>query len=320
MDSNSVSSVRCVFLARLMICSARALLDLGGRGQLPAFRKAHRDCASSATSRKTRARPRLDIRTSECPRDPGSPHPDARRRRRSNWPGSVCLSALQRGATARRFRVGSVTACGERMTSSPSLFSSRATISTALRSVLGTRRHREYRPDCLGSSAAAKACSVLRKLFGDNSASLPPHSISASVASTPGPPPLVTIARRGPAGRGCLPSNSARSNNSAIVSTRRTPTRRNAASSTSSLPVSAPVCEAAAFAAASGAADLDHDDRFRERDFARGGKKRTRVADRFHVKQDAARVRIVAEMINQIAPVHIEHRADGDEGAEAELD
>ncbi len=39
-------------------------------------------------------------------------------------------------------------------------------------------------------------------------------------------------------------------NNSAMVSTRSTPTRRNAACSTSSLPVSEPVCEAAAFAAA----------------------------------------------------------------------
>jgi hypothetical protein len=36
-----------------------------------------------------------------------------------------------------------------------------------------------------------------------------------------------------------------------MVSTRNTPQRRNAASSTSSLPVSAPVCEAAALAAAS---------------------------------------------------------------------
>ena len=38
---------------------------------------------------------------------------------------------------------------------------------------------------------------------------------------------------------------------SGIVFTRRTPTRRNAASSTSSLPVREPVCEAAAFDAAS---------------------------------------------------------------------
>jgi hypothetical protein len=74
------------------------------------------------------------------------------------------------------------------------------------------------------------------------------------------------------------------------------------------------------FRRSSGSADFDGDDRFRERDFPRSRKKRTRVADRLHVEQDAARVRIVAEMINQIAPVHIGHGADGNEGAETELD
>ena len=79
------------------------------------------------------------------------------------------------------------------------------------------------------------------------------------------------------------------------------------------------MCDAAAFAAAPVRPDLDDDDWFRKRDLTRSGKKRARVAHRFHVKQNAARVRIVAEMINQIAPVHIGHGTDGNEGAEPEL-
>ena len=82
-------------------------------------------------------------------------------------------------------------------------------------------------------------------------ASSPPASIRASVARTPGPPALVTIASFGPPGRGCLASTSAMSKTCEIEFTRSTPTRRNAASSTSSLPAIEPVCDAAAFAAAS---------------------------------------------------------------------
>ena len=85
----------------------------------------------------------------------------------------------------------------------------------------------------------------------DSSASAPRLLIRASVARTAGPPALVTIVRFGPFGRGCLARTSARSKTSEIESTRRTPQRRKAASRTSSLPASVPVCEAAALAAAS---------------------------------------------------------------------
>ena len=85
---------------------------------------------------------------------------------------------------------------------------------------------------------------------GDSSASSPPPATSASVASTPGPPALVRMHSRLPRGRGCLASTSDMKKMSAMLFTRSTPLRRKAASSTSSLPVSAPVCEAAALAAA----------------------------------------------------------------------
>ena len=119
--------------------------------------------------------------------------------------------------------------------------------------------------------------------------SWPPPAIRASVASTPGPPALVTMVRLGPLGRGCLASTSAMSNRSEMRSTRSTPTRRKAASSTSSEPVSEPVCEAAALAACAGAAGLDDDDRLGQRDLARGRQEGARVADRLHVDEDAAR-------------------------------
>ena len=43
------------------------------------------------------------------------------------------------------------------------------------------------------------------------------------------------------------------------------------------------------------------------------------VADRFHVDEDAARARVVAEVVDQVAPADVEHRADRDEGAEADV-
>ena len=73
------------------------------------------------------------------------------------------------------------------------------------------------------------------------------------------------------------------------------------------------------FRRGSGSPDLDDDNWFRKRNLTRSRKKRARVAHRFHIKQNAARVRIVAEMINQIAPVHIGHGTDGNERAEPEL-
>ena len=109
----------------------------------------------------------------------------------------------------------------------------------------------------------------------------PPSVSSASVASTPGPPALVTNREPGPARARLLGEGFGHVEQiGRCVSTRRTPQRRKAASSTSSLPVSEPVCDAAAFAAACGASGLDHDDRLRQRHLARGGKEGSRVADR----------------------------------------
>ena len=117
--------------------------------------------------------------------------------------------------------------------------------------LFGAARRPGYRQGCRGSSGEGETRSARSSFFRASWASLPPQASRASVASTPGPPALVTMARRGPFGRGCLPRASEAWKSSAMVFTRSTPQRRNAASSTSSLPVSEPVWEAAALAAAS---------------------------------------------------------------------
>ena len=130
---------------------------------------------------------------------------------------------------------------------------------------------------------------------------------------------MVTMARRGPAGRGCLPHNSARPNSSSIVSTRKTPTLRNAASRYVVAAGKRSCVRCGCFSGRSSPAHFDNYDWFGERNLAHNGQKRARRAHRLHVKQNAARVGIVAEMINKIAPVHISHGTDGNERAEPEL-
>ncbi len=167
--------------------------------------------------------------------------------------------------------------------------------------------------------AAGRMALKAAMLSGDSSASSPPPWISASVASTPGPPALVTMQRRLPLGRGCLASTSVMKKISAMELTRSTPTRRKAASRTSSEPVSEPVCEAAALAAAAVRPALmtmiglvSETSRAAERN-------ELRVADRFHVDDDGMGARIAAEVVDEIAPVHVQHRADGDKAAEADI-
>ena len=105
-------------------------------------------------------------------------------------------------------------------------------------------------------------------------------------------------------------------NRSEIFRTRSTPHRRNAASNTSSLPVSAPVCELAGLRCGFRPARLDHDDRFAERHFARRRKKAARIADRFHVSRMLCVCGSSPKKSNQVAPAHVEHRSGRNNGAE----
>ena len=66
-----------------------------------------------------------------------------------------------------------------------------------------------------------------------------------------------------------------------------------------------------------GSAGLDGDDRLAERDLPRGREKRTGVPDGLHVDEDALRMGIVAEALDQVAPADVNHGAHRNEGAES---
>ena len=68
-----------------------------------------------------------------------------------------------------------------------------------------------------------------------------------------------------------------------------------------------------------GATRFDHNDGFGEGDFARRRKKSSRVPDGLHVDDDAFCMRVVAKIIDQVAPINIKHGTDGDERAEANV-
>ena len=175
------------------------------------------------------------------------------------------------------------------------------------------------RSDCCGSTAPAGFRRTPPSSPATSSASSPPPATSASVASTPGPPALVRMASRLPRGRGCFASTSDMKKMSAMLFTRSTPLRRNAASSTSSLPVSEPGMRSRSLGRLRRASGLDHDDRLVERNFACRRQERAGVADRFHVNHDAVRPRIAAEVVDQVAPAHVQHRTGRDERAEAHV-
>ena len=63
---------------------------------------------------------------------------------------------------------------------------------------------------------------------------------------------------------------------------------------------------------------LDYDDRLAQRNFPRRREKRARIAHRLHVHNDALRAWIIPQVVDQVAPVDIEHRSDRYEGAKAD--
>ena len=66
-----------------------------------------------------------------------------------------------------------------------------------------------------------------------------------------------------------------------------------------------------------GAPCLDDDDRLGERDFARRRQEAAGVADRLHVDDNGFGALVLAKIVDQVAPVHVEHGANRDERAEA---
>src|SRR5271157_5563550 len=62
---------------------------------------------------------------------------------------------------------------------------------------------------------------------------------------------------------------------------------------------------------------LDHNDGLGKPYFPRRRKESAGVADRLHIDDDASCARVIAEIVNQVAPANIRHRADGAENTEA---
>ena len=67
-----------------------------------------------------------------------------------------------------------------------------------------------------------------------------------------------------------------------------------------------------------GAAGLHHDDRLLQRHLADGRQERARVAHGLHVDDDGVGVGVVAEVVDEVAPADVGHGAERDDGAEAD--
>ena len=106
---------------------------------------------------------------------------------------------------------------------------------------------------------------------------------------------------------------------SMIRSTRNTPQRRKAASSTSSLPVNDPVCVTAPRDASSVRPGLMTMIELGQSRLSCRRQEGSSVADRLHIEEDALSMRVVVEVVDQISPADVEHRPDRDEGAETNI-
>ncbi len=68
-----------------------------------------------------------------------------------------------------------------------------------------------------------------------------------------------------------------------------------------------------------GASGLDHDDGLVESHFARRGEECAGITDGLHVDDDAARVWVITEVIDEIRPSHVQHGTNREKCAEAGL-
>ena len=166
----------------------------------------------------------------------------------------------------------------------------------------------------VGGRTASSAAIV----SGASSASLPPPLMSVSVARTPGPPALLSTVRRGPRGQGLLAEDLGE------VEEVRDPLGAQDAD--------APERRVEDLVAAGqrpgmgrrgsrrlrGAARLHDDDRLRQRDLARRREEGARVADGLHVQDDRVGLGVVAEVVDEVAPADVGHRAERHDAAEAD--
>src|ERR671910_1669060 len=68
-----------------------------------------------------------------------------------------------------------------------------------------------------------------------------------------------------------------------------------------------------------GTSGFDHYYRFGQGDLAGRREERTGVADRLHVDDDALRIGVVAEVVDQVSPTYVHHGAYADERREPDV-
>ena len=142
------------------------------------------------------------------------------------------------------------------------------------------------------------------------------------MAITPGPPALVTIASRLPAGQRLVGKRMAVLNSSSMLSTRRMPASRKTASQTASSPASEPVWLAAASAPCGVRPDLMARIGLAPvaaRDPPRRLDQPAAVAELLQVQQDHVGLLVVVEVVDQLDLGHAGLVAETDELREADL-
>ena len=139
------------------------------------------------------------------------------------------------------------------------------------------------------------------------------------MAITPGPPALVTMPSLGPRGLETRESASLASNRSSIsVDAHHAGAPEGGAVERVVAGDGAGV-RGGGHGRAGAAARLHDDDRLGLGEVARGAHELARVGQRFDVEDDRVGLRVGAEVVDQVAEVDVAHRADTDEGREADL-
>ncbi len=259
-----------------------------------------------------RRRPRSGARAPRAP----SARPSRRRAAASAGRPSIVRGAPP--AQLRRRRLASVIACGVRITSTASTCLSASTALTASPNRCGGASPSTsigLACDHAGGSAASSAASVA----GSSSASAPPRASSASAAITPGPPAFVTIARPSAAdrtlaceqlggGEHVLDSLDAHEPGAAeggvvdgVLAGHRAGVRDGRLGRRGEPP------------------RLVDDDRLAARKRARRRHELARLGDVLDVEEDRVRLRVLAEIVDQVAEVYVEHVAERDDVREADL-
>ncbi len=170
-----------------------------------------------------------------------------------------------------------------------------------------------------GPVTAAGSASSSASVASDKRARVPPEATSASVAMTPGPPAFVSTARRGPLGTLCRPTRSAQSKISPMLKTRARPMRSKAASKTASSPARAPGVGGRRGRGLGEASGLVGDDGLHAGEGPGGGHELPGVRDGLDIKKDGLGRLVLAEVIDEVAEIDVDHVAGRDEVREAEL-